>query len=249
MRRLSVLFLLVVFLSFATTVYAAADNLLDGMAKKAERGVVNTLSALWEFPAQIYKGFKNGVNGDGDNKLLGGLMGICDGVKHTLGRGISGLTDLGGFWAANPTDNEGVGLPLDAKYAWEEGEAYNPWDPSFAEASLVPMKKKFMRGTGNALLCIGELPGQLTRGIQNEDPFLGLAKGVWYTLSRAWHGVSEMLTTCLPGPKDQMGLAFDQEWPWDALQAADYTKKSPEIPTREIIKTTTGTSPGTPGVK
>ncbi len=237
-RRLTAIFVLMVFLSFSTTVYAAADNLLDGMAKKAERGVVNSLTALWEFPMQIYKGFKNGVNNDGENKLLGGLVGICDGVKHSLGRGISGLTDLVGFWAANPTDNEGIGLPLDAKYSWEEGDPYNPFDPSFAEASLVPMKKKFMRGAGNTFLCLAELPGQITKGIKEEDPFLGLAKGIWYTGSRALHGISELLTVCLPAPKDQMGLAFDQEWPWDALQSADYTQKAPQVPTRDIIKTT-----------
>jgi hypothetical protein len=241
-RRLSVLFVIIALLSFSTTVHAAADNLLEGMAKKAERGVVNTLTALWEFPMQIYKGFKNGLKNDGEHKLLGGLVGICDGVKHSLGRGASGLIDLGGFWAANPTDNEGIGLPLDAEYAWQDGDPYDPFDPSFAEASLVPMKKKFLRGAGNALLCLAEIPGQVTRGIKQEDPFLGLAKGIWYTGSRVWHGIGDLLTVCLPGPTDQKGLAFDQEWPWEAFHEADFSQKAPQTPTREVIKTTTGTS-------
>ncbi len=223
-RFFVVVLAIMVFLSFTASAHAQADDLLDGMRKKLERGVVNTLTAGVEFPNKIIKGFKYGVDGEGNNKLLGGFVGICDGFKHTLGRFASGVTDVAGFWAANPANNEGIGIPLDAEYAWEDGEAYNLFDPSFGEATLAPVQNKFMRGAGNLLLCFLEFPGQVIKGSKEDDFGGGIVKGVWYTLSRAWHGASEMVTPCLPWPKDQMGVAFDQRYPWDAFHAADFSK-------------------------
>ena len=44
----------------ATSAFAAADEILEGMGKKAMRGVINLVSAPVELPAQIIKGFNNG---------------------------------------------------------------------------------------------------------------------------------------------------------------------------------------------
>ena len=71
--------------------------------------------------------------------------------------------ELFGFWSANPADNDGVGVPLDAQYAWEEGVQYDLFDPSLKEG-VKPMGRKLLRGLGNTFLGIAELPGQILKG-------------------------------------------------------------------------------------
>lgn len=197
--------------------HAASDELFQGMGEKLWRGIVNTLTGWVEFPAQIIKGYNEGFMGDEDNKIVGAFIGIFDGIGHSAGRTLSGVTDIVGFWAASPESNEGVGIPLDAEYAWEEGRPYDMFDPDFTEATLRPMGKKLLRGLSNGLLGFVEIPGQIIKGISERAPDLGIIKGIWYMYSREVNGLSDIVTVILPNPEDTKGLAFDEEYPWDAL--------------------------------
>ena len=217
LKRLSVVLAAIMLLSFTGTAYAASDDLVDGMGKKLVRGVVDTFTGWVEFPMQIKKGYDEGFMDNEDLKLVGAVAGIFDGFCHSLGRTASGLKDLFCFWAANPQDNEGVGIPLDAEYAWEDGDPYNIFEPDIYNGGIVPVGKKLFRGVGNALLGIAELPGQVMKGIDEGDPGMGLVKGVWYTFSRGAYGISDVMTALVPGPIDEVGLAFEEEYPWEAL--------------------------------
>ena len=217
-KKLTVVLAVAIFAFSATASYAATgEELVEGMGKKLVRGVINTFTGWVEFPAQIIKGYNEGFMGDEDNKILGTIAGIFDGIGHSAGRTLSGLTDLVGFWAANPESNEGVGFPLDAEYAWEEGTPYNYFDPNFKDAALVPAGNKILRGAGNTFFGFVELPGQIVKGVANGAPDLGIIKGLWYWASREVYGLSELMTSLLPTPTDELGVAFDEKWPWTAL--------------------------------
>lgn len=218
MRKTLVSLLAAVAILLSTAVgHAASDELMEGMVEKLWRGVVNTFTGWIEFPAQIIKGYNEGFMGDEDNKIVGAVVGIFDGIGHSAGRTLSGVTDIVGFWAASPETNEGVGLPLDAEYAWEEGEPHDLFDPDFKEAAVMPVGKKLIRGLGNGLLGIAEIPGQIVKGISEGAPDLGIVKGIWYFYSREVAGLSDIATIILPNPEDTKGLAFDEEYPWEAL--------------------------------
>lgn len=215
-KRITGILIIAAFLAFATTAHAASDYLFEGMMKKLFRGVVNTLTGWVEFPAQIAKGYNEGFMGGGNKKALGAACGILEGIWHSAGRTLSGVTDIIGFWAANPEDNVGVGIPLDGKYAWVEGEPYDMYDPNVNEAALVPVGKKLLRGAGNSLLGFLELPGQILKGISDGAVDLGIVRGLWYWYSREVSGLSDIATSLFPGPTDNMGVAFDEKWPWGA---------------------------------
>jgi putative exosortase-associated protein (TIGR04073 family) len=216
-RSLSVLIIALLALSFTATAHADMDEVVSAMGAKLVRGVVNTFTGWVEFPAQIIKGYNEGFNGDEDNKIVGTVLGIFDGIGHSAGRTGTGLVDLFSFWAANPADNEGVGLPLDAEYAWEEGTPYNAFDPDIVEGGLKPVGRKLVRGVSNSLLGVAEVPGQIIKGVREDEPIMGVVKGVWYWFSRSAYGLGDIFTCILPNPEDQVGIAFDEEYPWDAL--------------------------------
>jgi putative exosortase-associated protein (TIGR04073 family) len=215
-KRLSAVLVAIMLLSFTAAAHAQ-DSVVDGMAAKFQRGVVNTFTGWVEFPMQIKKGYDEGFMDNEDQKLVGALVGIIDGFFHSIGRTTSGMLDLFGFWAANPADNDGVGLPLDAEYAWEEGTPYNIFEPDIMDGAVSPIGKKLMRGIGNGLLGIAELPGQVMKGMDEGDLGTGLVKGVWYWFSRSYEGMADLLTVINTDTADQVGPAFDEEWPWDAL--------------------------------
>jgi hypothetical protein len=127
-----------------------------------------------------------------------------------------GAIELFGFWAANPADNDGVGVPLDAEYAWEEGTQYSIFEPTFEEG-VKPIGRKLARGIGNGLLGILEVPGQIKKGANDGNVAKGIGKGVYYWFSRGVYGFSNFATCLVPNPPDNPGIAFDEEWPWDAL--------------------------------
>jgi len=216
-KILSLIVAVIALLSFTTGAYAANEEVLDGMAAKLVRGVVNTFTGWIEFPMQIKKGWDEGFMANEDQKLLGAVVGIFDGFGHSLGRTGSGLTDLFCFWAVNPESNEGVGFPLDAEYAWEEGEAYDIFEPDFYEGAVVPFGKKIIRGAGNSLLGVAELPGQIVKGVDEGEIGIGVIKGFWFWFSRGAYGMADIMTSLLPIPVDEMGYAFEEEWPWEAL--------------------------------
>ena len=216
-KRISVVLIAMLLLLSAGEAYAAARHVSDGMARKVSSGVVNTFTGWVEFPAQIIKGYNEGFMGKGDNKILGAVTGIFSGIGHAAGRTISGVIDLVTFWAANPEDNENIGIPLDGEYVWEEGKPYNLFEPSFSDATMIPIGNKFLRGAGNALFGFVELPGQILKGIGEGAPDLGIIKGLWFWYSREVNGLADIATLLLPSPRDQKGVAFDEEWPWGAL--------------------------------
>ena len=217
MKRLYSVLIAVMFLASASASYAASDELVTGMGDKLWIGLVNTFTGWVELPAQIVKGYNEGFMGDESSKVLGAVAGIFDGFGHAAGRTFSGMTDLFGFWAASPETNDGAGIPLDAEYAWEEGEPYNIFEPTFTDGAVMPVGKKLVRGLGNAFLGVAEVPGQIVKGIQEGAPDIGIVKGLWYWMSRSTQGFSDIMTCVLPNPKETKGLAFDEEYPWDAL--------------------------------
>jgi putative exosortase-associated protein (TIGR04073 family) len=196
---------------------AETEKFIGGMGSKFVRGVINTFTGWIEFPAQIVKGFSRGFGGDPDNKLAGVFVGIFDGVWQAVGRTMWGFRDMAGFWAADPANNDGIGIPLDAEYAWEDGTPYDPWKPDFAEGTIAPMGNKLLRGAGDALFGFVEIPGQIAKGIKLRAPDVGIGKGLWYWFSRELDGIYDVVTFFVPNPKDNKGLAFDEKWAWTAL--------------------------------
>jgi len=216
-RNLLVIMIVYIIVVVSSVAFASEALVVEGMKEKFWRGAVNTFTGWMEFPAQIYKGYREGTPGEPDNKIGGVLFGLFDGVVHSIGRTVSGVFDLAGFWAADPDDNKGIGFPLDARYAWEEGEPYDYFYPDFKDGTLEPMWRKLSRGAGGTLLGFLELPGQIARAYNEESPDLGLIKALWYWLSREVNGISDLVSLPLPYPEDTAGVVFDEEQPWDAL--------------------------------
>jgi len=217
MRKTFLMLFVMVFA--ATSAFASAEEVVEGMGKKAVRGAVNIVSSPVEFPAQIIKGFQNGfepIENAFCSKTVGTVLGIFRGISHGAGRLGWGLLELAGFWTANPQDNEGVGIPLDAEYAWEEGVQYSIFEPSFEEG-IKPVGRKLARGVGNGFFGIVELPGQTLRGASEGNVFKGVLKGFWYWMSREAYGLGDIYTVLAPNPPDNPGVAFNGEWPWTVM--------------------------------
>ena len=203
--------------SGATFAQADTEEFVTGMGNKIVRGVVNTFTGWIEFPEQIIKGYDRGFMGNEDQKLLGAVVGIFSGIGHSAGRTLSGVSDLAGFWAADPESNEGIGIPLDAEYAWEEGTGYDMFDPNLIEGAVKPIGNKLLRGLGNGIFGFLEFPGQIIKGVKEGAPDLGIIKGLWYWYSREVDGVYEATTFLLPNPASTKGMPFDEKWAWSAL--------------------------------
>jgi putative exosortase-associated protein (TIGR04073 family) len=196
---------------------ANTEEFIGGMGKRFIRGVINTFTGWIEIPAQIAKGYNRGFGGNPNNKGVGAFVGIFDGTWMALGRTFSGFRDMAGFWAADHKTNDGVGIPLDAEYAWGEGAPYSLTKPNFAEATVEPMGNKLLRGVSDLLLGVLELPGQITKGIRIKAPDAGVVKGIWYFCSRTLDGAYDASTFLVPNPKDTTALPFDEDKPWDAM--------------------------------
>lgn len=198
---------------------AATENIAGGMKDKAISGAVDLVTGIVEFPVQIYKGYTNGfepIKNQAGSRVAGTVLGFFKGLGHAAGRTSWGAMELFGFWTANPQDNEGVGIPLDAQYAWETGEPYNLFKPSLAEG-VKPIGRKLAHGFANSFAGIAELPGQIIEGKREGNVLKGVGRGVWFWLSREVYGFSSIYTCIVPNPKDNPGYAFDGEWPWSAL--------------------------------
>lgn len=212
---------LMVVLLLAPVSFAATEDVVAGMGEKAVRGFVNMFTGIVEVPAQIIKGYKKGfepIENEVGSKTVGTVLGFFRGFGHAGGRMSWGALELFGFWAVNPEDNEGVGIPFDAEYAWEEGEQYSILDPSFEEG-IQPIKEKLLRGAANGFLGLAEIPGQTIKGHQEGNVLKGLGKGFWYGFSRGVYGMGDIFSCLVPNPKDNPGYAFEEKWPWDALSA------------------------------
>jgi hypothetical protein len=194
-------------------------NIGDGMITKGSRGLVNTLTGWIEFPAQIFKGYERGVgfiDNNAGSTTVGTVLGVFSGATHAVGRTGYGLLELFGFWTANPNTNHDVGVPLDAKYAWEDGEAYSVFEPTFGDG-IMPYPNKLVRGLGNGIGGIVELPGQTAKGFRQDEPGTGFVKGIWFSVSRIVYGFGDAVGFLLPNPPDQVGYSFEEKWPWDAI--------------------------------
>ena len=201
----------------SSAAFANSDEVIPGMGSKLYSGVVNTFTGWIEVPAQIAKGYKYGWMGEKNKGWIGAIGGVFAGIGSAAGRTISGMGQMAGFWAADPASNDGIGIPLDAEYAWEEGTPYNMADPDLTEATVKPVLRKLGRGAGNAVFGVLEVPGQIMKGIKEKAPDLGIVKGLWYWFSREVDGVWDICTFCLPGPRDNKAVAFDEKWPWSAM--------------------------------
>jgi len=191
----------------------------DGMITKGSRGLVNTLTGWIEFPAQIIKGYDRGVgfiDNEAGSTVVGTVLGIFSGASHAVGRTGYGVLELFGFWTANPASNDRNGVPLDGKYAWNEGEAYSIFEPTLGEG-IEPYPNKLVRGLGNGVGGILELPGQTIKGAGDGELLTGLGKGLWFSVSRVAYGFGDVFGFLVPNPPDQMGYAFEQKWPWDSF--------------------------------
>ncbi|MFH1836619.1 MAG: exosortase system-associated protein, TIGR04073 family [Candidatus Omnitrophota bacterium] len=216
-KKLICVLVMLIFLMSSSVSYAASGDLLTGMGQKLFRGVVNVLTGWIEIPAQIGKGYDRGFMGNENNKITGSIVGIFKGLGDFAGRTVSGVLDIAGFWAADPNSNEGIGIPLDAEYAWEEGTPHNIFEPNLAEGAFKPIGSKLLRGIGNTVFGFVEIPGQVVKGIKEGSPDLGIIKGIWYFVSREVDGAADMATFYLANPRETKGLSFDETWPWSAL--------------------------------
>jgi len=217
MRRLLILTLAILLLT--TTAYAATDNVFEGMLSKAFRGAINLVTGVIEIPAQTIKGFSKGfepIENEAASKTVGTVLGLFRGFGHAAGRMSWGAIELVGFWAANPEDNKGVGIPLDAEYAWEEGTQYSIFEPSLAEG-LEPVGNKLGRGLANTFLGIMEVPGQTIEGGMDGNVLLGFGRGIWYWFSREVYGIGSIFSCIVPNPEDNPGYPLSHEWPWEPL--------------------------------
>ena len=217
--RIMVALLLAVF-AISTCAYAANESITTGMVDKAVNGGINVLTGWIELPMQVYKGFDKGLkdlNREGPSKVVGGIVGLFRGAFHAAGRTIWGAFELATFWAANPADNQGVGVPLDAKYSWETGEQYCIDKPTLPEG-CKPIGTKFINGITDVLLGIVEVPAQITKSANDStkysNVFVGTLRGFWYWISREVNGVANLASFILPNPAQTMGYAYNSKWPW-----------------------------------
>ena len=145
--------------------------------------------------------------------------GLVDGVVHSLGRTLSGVVDVATFWTADPADedNKGIGFVLNAEHAWEQGEPHRIDEEGVMKGALKPVGKKLVRGGGDILFGVVELPGQIIKNTKQGALDLGIIKGVWYSASRIIDGAADIVTLLLPVPADNKGVAYDETRPWNAL--------------------------------
>jgi putative exosortase-associated protein (TIGR04073 family) len=201
-RVLSIMLAALIFaFSVSTASAATTEEWVSGMGYKFFRGFINAGTGWWEIPAQIGKGYNS-------SNFPGAFGGIFVGVWHALGRTISGVGDMAGFWAADPKDNDKVGVSLDDEYSWKTGVKH--------DITVEVVGNKLGRGLGNTIFGLCEIPGQVAKGWKNHAADAGLGKGIWYAFSREMDGIIDLVTFLLPNPIDTKALPFDEQWPWTA---------------------------------
>ena len=208
-----------------------------GMGHKLVRGVVNTFTGIVELPMQTYKGYQEGmgfIEHEPTSRTVGTILGFFRGATHTIGRTATGVIDTALFYTADHATNEGVGIPFDADYSWQRGERYSLFEPNLKEG-LMPYPRKFVRGLGDCVFGIVELPGQVVKGTRTENPVVGLpvgaVKGVWFSYSRIVNSVDDIVLFLIPNPADPVGDSFDELWPWNALlgEAANNSEETSTV--------------------
>ncbi len=206
-------------LMLSASTHAANDDVVEGMKDKAVSGAIDAVTGIVELPMQVLKGYKNGcapIKNPAASKTVGTILGIFRGFGHAAGRTSWGFMELFGFWTVNHEDNDGSGVPLDAQYAWEQGDQYSILKPTLGEG-VKPIGTKLCRGLADGFLGVAELPGQIMKGIDDGKPVQGVVNGFWYMFSRQVYGFGSVFTCLVPNPIDNPGVAFNGEWPWTTL--------------------------------
>jgi putative exosortase-associated protein (TIGR04073 family) len=212
MKKVLVL-LVASFIFIAFPVHSENGNYFKSSVEKAKQGFTNLLTGWLEVPFQAVKGYKAGLGEKEKNKLLGGFFGIFRGFVHGIGRTVDGAYEVATFALPNPKNNEGVGVPLDSKYVWQEGKQY-----SIPNEGIKPIAKKAKRGFINSVFAIIDVPAQTGKGFKEDKPFKGLAKAIVFPLGRFSSGIYDLVTFILPNDAEGYGYALTEKYPWDALQ-------------------------------
>lgn len=213
--------LLVIFLFSQLPLFAASENVLVGMKDKVVSGVVDTVTGIVELPVQIHKGYRKGcapIKNKFLSKTVGTILGFFRGVGHAAGRTGYGIFEVATFYTANPENNKGVGVPLDAEYAWEEGEQHSFLKPNLKEGCL-PVGRKLVRGLANGFLGVLDLPGQIVKGFRDEQFLLGIIRGVWFSYSRTTSGIGEAILFLVPNPVETQGYSYGSNMPWGGFES------------------------------
>ena len=209
----------ITFVLCSSSAFADSDKVTEGMANKAVNGAVNFVTGIVELPMQVYKGYKKGfpmIKNNVGSKTVGTVLGVFRGFGHAAGRTGWGGLELFGFWTANRPNNHGIGVPLDAKYAWEMGEQYSIFKPTLGEG-VKPIGRKLVHGVTDSFLGILEVPGQAIKGSKEGKTMRGLGRGVWFWFSRTAYGFGSVLTCLVPNPKENPGYSYKEKYPWSAL--------------------------------
>lgn len=202
---------------------AAEEEVLPGMAKKFGYGVVDTVTGIVELPVQTVKGYKKGVgfiSHEPSSKAVGTVLGFFRGIGHAAGRTLHGAIDVVTFWTANREDNEGIGIPLDAEFAWQQGEAHSLFKPSLKEG-LMPYPRKLGYGLADGFLGLVDVPAQVVAGARADQPVIGVpvgaVRGLWFGVSRITTGLGDAILFLVPNPEETHGYAYSHDLPWGAF--------------------------------
>ncbi len=217
MKKTVIVFFIVSFFAFSVLPsFAMEQHYFAASGEKAARGIINTLTGWLEVPAQAAKGYRNGFPQEGKNKAAGGILGLLRGIVHAAGRTTSGVLQLVTFMLPNHPDNEGVGIPLDAQYAWQEGRQY-----SVFKDGVSPVGEKALRGLQDAFGGILEAPAQLSKpSCENKfvDGIVRVCKAIIYPVARVLSGTFDLATVLLPNDTETYGYSFNEKHPWSSLE-------------------------------
>lgn len=211
----------------AQGVRAADEDVVPGMGHKFVGGLIDSVTGVVELPMQTIKGYQKGVSFIGNkptSKTVGTILGFFRGCTHTVGRTAHGVINVATFWTANRESNDGIGIPLDAQYSWEQGEAHSLFKPSLKEG-LMPYPRKLGHGLADGFVGIADLPAQIVAGARAENPAtgipIGVVRGLWFSTSRITTGLADAILFLAPNPRETLGYGYDGSWPWDAFFVSD----------------------------
>jgi putative exosortase-associated protein (TIGR04073 family) len=215
MRKILSVLIILSFLISITSVYALGPNYFEASAEKGKHGIINTFTGWLELPYQVLKGLQNGSPENNKNDLVGGVLGIFRGIVHGIGRTASGILQLVTCLLPNHQDNQGVGVPLDNEYAWQEGTEY-----CLLKDGFLPLNEKALRGLTDAVGGVLEFPYQLKNASQQDSVkggLLGVCKAIIYPVARVISGVFDLATLFLPNDSKTYGQPFDTKYPCPGL--------------------------------
>lgn len=207
--------------------FAMEQSYFAASGEKATHGFINTLTGWLEVPLQAAKGYKNGFPQEGKNKAVGGIVGLLRGIVHAVGRTTSGILQLATFMLPNHQDNEGIGIPLDAQYAWQEGRQYCVF-----KDGINPVGEKAVRGLADAFGGILEAPAQLSKSsCRNKfmDGIIRIGKAITYPIARILSGTYDLVTVLLPNDTETYGYSFDEKRPWTPLEKLSEGAEEEEV--------------------